>query len=65
MISSDDINNGRNLKNIIKNELVNIYNISDEEKLDYIYSKYNVDNDFDYIDNSIYDFMYHIKLTLK
>lgn len=65
MISSDDINNGKNLKNIIKNELVNIYNISDEEKLDYIYSKYNVDNDFDYIDNSIYDFIYHIKLTLK
>ena len=51
---------------LIKNYLKKIYNLSDDDKINYIYNLYDIKWNYDYIsDNNVNDFKYNLKLTLK
>lgn len=53
------------IKNLVQNKLNEYYNIEQGDLSDYIMSLYEYTSSFDYVEGSITDYKYDIKLTLK
>ena len=54
------------LKELVKNYIGELYNIQDDNVLDYIYSLYNYKSSFDYKEsNNINDYIYKVEIKLK
>lgn len=69
MNTIDDSGNYRKLSELIKDSLKSYYNINDDSLLDYIYSKYTYENDFEYdkldVEKGYHSYIHNVKMELK